>query len=439
MVQKDTMQEDDNESLLPQTTQPPTPRPSQKLLYLEGLRGVAAWQVANEHLCGQLLAPFGHTVSRSFQTVFAQAGLGVSIFFILSGRVLVASFLKRRDPSLIASAAFRRPFRLGLPLVGALAIHILFFWFGAYNVANRTRAHLKDSGFGESWYGTPGDEKFYHSFGSFLWAVPKLLLFGQQFPFPIGVTWTMVHEFWNSYYVYLYAVVIAFTPHNRYLLHAVVIFLNWWRLTWATSFFTGVLLSDLAHDGYLRRLAAWRWVWPLCIFLATYTLVILLWDGVQPVIIDRVLAGPFKSWQPDGNGNFPYSGLADRGFWEYNTRHGTVSACVVLLFEITPMLQRLFSKRLFTFLGEVSFMLYLLHPIVHYTVASVVIGGLVPTFSYGAAATITYIIDMAFIFVASWFAFKYIDTPSINAAKWLDNKLFRGDGVVMGGAKYRAV
>jgi peptidoglycan/LPS O-acetylase OafA/YrhL len=62
------------------------------------------------------------------------------VFFCISGRILVASYIKSGKSSSLASAIIRRPFRLGLPVFGVLMLSyyfalsggILFPWYREY-------------------------------------------------------------------------------------------------------------------------------------------------------------------------------------------------------------------------------------------------------------------------------------------------------------------
>lgn len=135
-------------------TSPGSTPSSSKLLYLEGLRGLAAWAVANAHLGISYLVGESWLMNK-VQTISIFWGLSVAIFFVLSGRVLVVSFLKRRDLSMISSAAVKRPFRLGLPLMATFLLQIILYHIGWGNYAQEK------------------DHPDYHSVFNFLWAIPR--------------------------------------------------------------------------------------------------------------------------------------------------------------------------------------------------------------------------------------------------------------------------
>ncbi|KAJ3049017.1 hypothetical protein HK097_009980 [Rhizophlyctis rosea] len=393
-----------------------------KLLYLEGLRGLAALWVVNEHFSGLLhLFPSG-IVRDTLRLLIAPDALPVPIFYVLSGRVLVNGFIARRDPRMLASAAFRRPFRLGLPIYIALLAHIIFFHAGWYEVADQTKEIV-----GGWWFGKPTKVGYeMTSVLGFIWAIPRLLFFSVMPEHPVGVTWTIPIEFIQSYSVYLLTFVASFQPSRKYLMYTLALLWSWITLSWSCAFFFGLILAELAHDGHLRRLTHMRRIWIVRAALVAWIGIGILGDLGEHKV-DWWLEGVWmKGWLPNpDNGSlqqFP-SGL--RQFWQYKPRGGSISAAAVVLIEITPQLQTLLSNRFFQFLGKVSFMMYLLHPVMQFSLGSFVLGtiyGRVPDWICGV---LTYGVTMGVIFGVSLGAYNVFDEPSVRAGKWLHERLFK--------------
>jgi peptidoglycan/LPS O-acetylase OafA/YrhL len=93
-----------------------------KLLYLEGIRGLAALWVFFIHYF-----PVVSPGLLDFFMLWQPRGWSVHMFFVLSGRVLTAAILKRNDSKRIASAFIRRPFRLALPVIGVILTNMVLF------------------------------------------------------------------------------------------------------------------------------------------------------------------------------------------------------------------------------------------------------------------------------------------------------------------------
>ena len=62
--------------------------------------------------------------------MYQPRGLSVHLFFVLSGRVLTASILKKGNAKGLGSAVIRRAFRLGVPVVGIIFVNALMYLLG---------------------------------------------------------------------------------------------------------------------------------------------------------------------------------------------------------------------------------------------------------------------------------------------------------------------
>ncbi|KAI8819657.1 acyltransferase family-domain-containing protein [Fimicolochytrium jonesii] len=372
-----------------------------KLDYLEGLRGVAALAVANAHIW--LMDIVGDTTAMKYvQFLSVICELHVSLFFVLSGRVLVISFFKRRDPAIMASAAVKRPWRLGLPLLGMLIFHVILFNMGYKQETNDSSEH--------------------HSIVRILWAIPRFFIYSKSYPYPIFVQWTIGAEFWNSYYVYLYALIIAAIPRNKYLFHAIVISLAWYGRMWAACFFYGVFLSDFIQDGHMRTVMSLSS--RTLVYIRTILCVILVIMCKGEMDKDHGLFKWFNTWVPSLD-----SGIVETNeswqFWNPSPIRMTGAILAVTLLEITPLLQRFFSLRACKFLGDISFMLYLGHPIVYKLIQNpikewVLAFGLWPWVS----VTIAYFMIMSVNVALAYVMYRLIDMPSVEVTKWIDATLF---------------
>ncbi|RKO92135.1 acyltransferase family-domain-containing protein [Blyttiomyces helicus] len=428
----------------------PSAKPSaahaQKLDWVDGLRGFACWQVANSHCLGQLLngvewhvstliQPFPNSPATLSPTQEVLAGHNsVMLFFILSGRVLLNGFLKRRDPSYVASGAFRRPLRLGLPIYAGLLLHIFFTRIGVYHI--NTFASDKLQAYGVSnWFKYPEDMDIHHpamqSVGGFLWSVPRMFLYHQLVPYPNRVQWTLPYEMEQSYYLFALVIFASFIGSRRWIFYFLATFMSWWMTTWSYPFFVGLIIADAAVSGHLtsiRSSRAWRYLHP---FLLTFTASLWILSSMPEVNTElkRLENTLLHSWLPDpdwnAGGNIGFYDSSQLPFWKPDNVIFIHALTVILSIETTPVLQAVFSTRPMLFLGKISYMLYLFHPLFHATVPSLVMYLTIDYLPYSVAIVLAYLVNMAVIIPFSWLMYELFDMPSVRAAKWIVDKLFK--------------
>lgn len=123
-----------------------------KFIYLDSLRGIACLCVVFHHSCNLILKvidlAFSETFSDSYKidfhdnpfTFFAafNGRLLVIVFFVLSGRVLVSSYIHKPNNNILVSSAIKRPFRLGLPIIGCMASNYFIATFSNLLFPNYT-------------------------------------------------------------------------------------------------------------------------------------------------------------------------------------------------------------------------------------------------------------------------------------------------------------
>ena len=94
-------------------TDPPTAARAKRLLFIDGLRGLAALAVVGYHFAGNLRDPLAQWFSPTISWILFHGYLGVPVFFVISGYVItmtVGSGLV--GLSFIARFALRRSIRL---------------------------------------------------------------------------------------------------------------------------------------------------------------------------------------------------------------------------------------------------------------------------------------------------------------------------------------
>ncbi|KAJ3280076.1 hypothetical protein HK104_000951, partial [Borealophlyctis nickersoniae] len=256
--------------------------PTGKLLYLEGIRGLAAWFVANGHFVD-------NTFRKSHPEVWGQGkpwgilsggGWSVILFFILSGRVITASFLRSRNNNLknkgrhnlnepktipkwqsLASTMFRRPIRLGIPIAVAAFIQWQSCMTDATDIwGDAGKVIGVEAGRTDGWCSI-GDFKGFLVFllSCFSYGDPDYVL-------RKGSTiWSIPFEFWGSYYVYILSAVVILMGRARWGLYVLLLLILWSTYSFNLLFVFGLALADFDASGGFRRIRALKF--PILLFI----------------------------------------------------------------------------------------------------------------------------------------------------------------------------
>jgi peptidoglycan/LPS O-acetylase OafA/YrhL len=112
----------------------PFSRPQQRFTFVDALRGVASLSVVFYHSSeGRHIAGLLALVPAWVTQVFKQGGLGVAVFFVLSGFVIAHSVAKSRVTlSFVGRFMLRRSIRLDPPYWLAIALVIAFAYLSAH-------------------------------------------------------------------------------------------------------------------------------------------------------------------------------------------------------------------------------------------------------------------------------------------------------------------
>ncbi|KAK5672235.1 hypothetical protein QVD99_002035 [Batrachochytrium dendrobatidis] len=356
---------------------------SSKLLHYDGLRGVAAiWVFFLHYLNGP--TPALH----SFLLAYQPWSASVPIFFILSGRVLTASILRTGNPRQLVSAMIRRPFRLFVPMIIMATLDQLIFHFnGPVNYGKLIADHL--------WF----------MFDSA--SIPNT---------GTWVLWTLSYEYINSNIIFAVTLVLLQfqdNPKARYLVLCGTIV--WFQITtnWGALFITGLLMCDLARHGYFDRYRAWRYSHVINTLLFI-TSGMLLFRNPLYNIADSISASLRSQMYSHGK-----KGVSD----DYSIQNPQIfffAASTMLCVETSTYIQWALSRRVFIFLGQISFPLYLLHPHLFKTLDKVNVGIRSVVTNPVLEAMIIFIVCTFIVCSISYLLIHIIDTPSIHIGKWVE-------------------
>ncbi|KAF2157416.1 hypothetical protein K461DRAFT_218644 [Myriangium duriaei CBS 260.36] len=345
------------------------PQRLRRTAYLDGIRGFAALMVywvhhelwAHEALDAErrIQSSWGYRGEHWFvtfpfiRTFFSGSHLAVGIFFILSGYVLstkplalVYSGDHAELAAALASGIFRRWFRLYLPI-----IFVTFLIISCYHWTGILVAYVPESSWRDEFWKWYMELKTY----TFLYGQPKVPWFTYH-----PHTWTIPVEFKGSIFVWIN--ILALSRSTRKARLACIGFMMFYCMyivdgAYYTLFLTGLLLCDLdLHDSpeywpdWMNALS------PYSTGIAHVLLVIGLWLGGCPAWISEI------DYLRQNPGWVRLAALKPKAVYDYKWFFLFWAAlCIVLAIQRIGYLKRFFETRFCMYLGRISYMLYLVH------------------------------------------------------------------------------
>jgi len=378
-----------------------------KIIHLEGLRGIAAIIVILSHfVVGFYPALYNgnteemHTESKIESTIYdtplnlPYAGnFAVCIFFVISGFVLSNRFFLTQNKKTIIEMAIRRYFRLLLPVLFSIVL--------AYVL-------LKSSLFfnievGEITHSTWWLSKFYNFSANFI-GMLKQGFFGVFFKNETSyntLLWTMTYEIYGS--LTIFATLYFFG--NSKIRHIVYIILIILLIdTYYSAFIYGLLLSDIYNKNY-NSIECWK--------PKLYIIPILLIVGL--------LIGAYPPITPSITSIYNYINLTN--FNSMILYHNIGALMVTASILISTRLKEIFSIKMLTHIGRISFSTYIIHLIIICSLSSYIFLTLSKFLSYNINFVITFIVSIIVIFISAHLIHKFIDHPGIKFSKLLYSKI----------------
>ena len=407
--------------------------PSKKLLFLESIRGLAAFSVVINHLIGvfyPILNTNGLDTSRgdimkhgflarmiavSPFSIVHNGNLAVQIFFMLSGVVLSLSYFRKKDPAILTSAALRRYFRLMIPALAS----VLFAWLiikihGYYDLQAATLMGRGPDG------ACPiiADRSFFEAF--------KLGAYGIFFDPHVDLSinaplWTMPIELQGSFLIFAFLALIG-PLTNRPVIYVVLAALCFFTNRIALfDFLAGVLICD-AYIALEKR--NFRTAFPLYWGLPALALGILL-GGLKEVWVINLIRSYLGHGVHTSNGVHqaittmpppPALPLTELGVLSIPAAFFIIASVM-----LCPALQAAFHAKVFLFLGRISFPLYLFHmPVIHslgcFTYTRLWALHMTHLSSTLGASFVSIVASV----LLAWAAYHAIDLPSIRFGRVFD-------------------
>jgi len=352
-----------------------------KLVPLEGLRGIAAAIVVLYHLVlgytpkGVGAVPHGHGPLDTFTQFILgclNGGAAVAVFFVLSGFILSLPFAKDRRLSRILIAALKR-----WPRLAALTtVACLFAWalihLSGHNY--QTAAHK----IGTGWMATHGNAPLKHHNLSWTAALREGLVNvfttgDVHFDSPL---WTMRIELFGSFAIFLAAPIlfaIQSWPLRLALIFIVMVSAGGiYPYTYVSDFLIGTILAMLYAEDRLPFFTN-----PQAALLGLVALYLFSFTYEQKLLIDA----PIKAIMPPGD--------TSHFIWDAG------AVLMILLLLGNPFLRRIFSHSWAIWLGLLSFPIYLLHGPIMLSAGATIFNKTLPTLGQPASALTACLISIA--------------------------------------------
>lgn len=351
----------------------------ERLGYFDGLRGLAALVVVLHHydLAFNVQNHFeSETLKNLLKTdplsIFTNGNLAVCIFFILSGYVLSYPFFIHHKQEYLMAGATKRYFRLQIPILASILLSFFLLRGGVFY--HLQIIPLSGSGWLSLYWnkGSVYPSAFYDS----LYTV----MFSDKGYYNGPVLWTMKIEFYGSLMVFAFLALFG-TNRNRWGIYLLLFLLL--KQSYYQGFIIGVFLSDYSHRQVqfkYQEIIAWL------LLLSTQLLV-------------RLPENLLVAMEKISYLNMVYALL------------------IVMAIRLSPFLQSGFQKAPLKFLGDISFSIYLLHPILIASVSSFSMVYLLHSGQrYMLAFWITFGLSMALLLPLSYLFYLSVDKTGMRLA-----------------------
>lgn len=387
-----------------------------KINYLDGLRGIAAINVMIMHFfivlvpaiiySDRMPSHFGGLEQLFSSTPLGLIGAGnfsVCIFFVLSGYVLTYKYFKMKDKKIIINGAVRRYIRLFVPVFAAIILAFLLASTGVFHYYIETVMISGNNNYANYWTFTPDivDAVKQAIWGSFF--------AGEDTYNP--VLWTMTIEFYGSMLVF--AMTLLFGVQRTrwtFYLAAAVLFFN----SYYFAFVIGMVLAD------------------------TFNSKTSVFKTDNKIILSILLiSGLFLGSYPVGTvTNDSLYGFLNNGLFQTPklTYHILGAGMIMYVLLNSRWLQNIFSSSVPVFLGKISYSLYLIHFLVISSFTCALFLFLHSVFQYGTAVLISCFLSVLLIIPLSYLFYKYVDMVGVRISKIFYNRVV--DPFISSGTRY---
>ncbi|KAI8822373.1 uncharacterized protein EV422DRAFT_566069 [Fimicolochytrium jonesii] len=398
-----------------------------RIEHFDGLRGILALIVASANFLRHF--DFVGGVDARMWPIFGRivrylglTPLPISLFFLLSGRVLMIRYLENPSLNKVASAFLRRPFRLLIPVMGSLLVMWAMVHLRLCTLTAQAAEH------NTIWIPVDEDAKQWcrndwFPFSDIFSGAVAFLVGGHEMPFPDRPQQTIRTALEGSFLLFAVALVMLAYPKSSRTI--TVVLATWFTFTSSVyaHFMWGFLIAQQAQAGVWARVRISR--------AATFWKSTLLFVALTSMYFrdPYMRIAKWTTWDIN-EGHWGRSG--SRGD-QWNIPEFYTAVAIMLGLELSPGLCTILSSRPFLFLGRISVGLYLLHPVVY-----TVVGSLVGAWAFDLylstwlQATIVYIGVLGAWVVAGQVFANTFDKWAVDFGRFVETKTTQGTWSVKG-------
>lgn len=380
-----------------------------KILYLDGLRGVAALIVVIHHFTiaffwGTYTAEskyyhyfFEKYIALTPLNLLIAGDFSVHVFFVLSAIVIARKFYKSNDYLELTKQIFKRYFRLAIPVSIVIVIVSIFLYFGWFY--NSKTADFMGSG---AWL--KGFFNLVPNFNDMVSEIISSKVFLQDSNKFNLVFWTLGYELRGSMLVFLVAIVRNKFKYKTLLYTSLVsLFFG----TYYLSFIFGLIILELMT---IEKLPKINYRKPLGLILIGLTIYL----GSNPTSGRWI----YQAWSD-------FAILFTKETWMMS--HSIAAGLLVLIVVTSEKLKYLLSTKSIVFLGKISFGVYLLHMIIFASLSCYITYRLMDSdMKYYTIFLVSIIPGIIVTFIAAYY-FTMLDTWIVYKLKVITDKLFSID------------
>ncbi len=388
-----------------------------KLLELTGLRGVAAFIVVITH-CQQFFFPYSHkdleqffqviiypfnTLAIAFFEFFYDGAFAVMVFWVLSGTVLSLKYFQlvsqqdsRKTEVYLFFSAFKRYFRLAIPVLLSVITAYLLLYFGC--LFNHEIGHLYPGEYGQWIQGLfPDVANVLEATRTALWDT----FFNYRDSTTYNpVLWTMEKEYMGSIVLFVSLAFLGRFARYRAIFLVAVFALDALHISWLAAFFAGMLISDYCVQYKTNRMRER--------------------DRLFIKRVTRIARNRFVV------GSLVMVIVLLIGMPEYRGVSNLFLACAVIAVSILSAPVRSFlSTPPLLWLGKISFGLYLSHLLLVASASSALYLWLLSRLGYGFAGVTVTLVTIILALPIGWVFYVLGDKPALWFGRCLES-CYRG-------------
>ncbi|MCP1355479.1 acyltransferase family protein [Aneurinibacillus migulanus] len=384
-------------------------RKTNKYRYLDGVRGLAALIVVFNHFAGLFFpgatggeVEFSHSstellFNKTPLFVIFNGHFPVCLFFVLSGYVLSLKYFEYKDNAVLVTGILKRYFRLLPPIFFSIFVGYFLMKLSLLYNDSASKISLSPS-WNELWSIEPN-----------FFSALKEAMFGVFFQGTNNYNlalWTIRYEFYGS--LLIFSILALFGNHSkRFFIYGIIMAITLFVSPFTpyySLFIAGLMLSDIKNNnpGLLTKVSN-----PIVTIL---------------LLLVGILIGSYPNSIKEVTFIYNLLQIGNLDLMLYYRMIGTIFVMVAVL--NSKSLQKFFSNKIMSFLGEISFSMYCIHLAVIGSVGCYLFIKINSSFSYYTSAFMTIMITLVVILFSSYLINKFIDKNGIKFSNYLVKRLF---------------